>query len=162
MNDFENAFIGAWSLRDYRIFNLDDGNALYPFGENAQGHILYTPQGIMSATLMKPNRTLHSTDRATRLAFKDKLEATGLDNLTSEEESIVLVYLEATYGFLGYCGAFDADSRQVHHRVKQAIYPNFVGTTASRDYQFEGNELHLTAEGFGFRDELIWQRVTQA
>lgn len=162
MNEFEQAFIGAWSLRDYRISNLDDGNPFYPFGENAQGHILYTPEGIMSATLMKPNRTLHTTDRATRFAFKDKLEATGLDNLTNEEESIVLTYLEATYGFIGYCGTFDADSRQVHHRVKQAIYANFVGTTATRDYHFEGNELHLTAEGFGFRDELIWERVAQA
>ena len=162
MNESETAFIGAWSLRDYKVSNLENGNVFYPFGEHAQGHILYTPQGIMSATLMKPNRTLHTADRAIRLAFKDKLEATGLTNLSSEEQSIVLVYLEAIYGFLGYCGTFDADGRQVHHRVKQASYPNFVGTTATRDYEFKGNELHLSTEGFGFRDELIWVRVPDA
>lgn len=162
MNEFEKPFIGAWSLRDYRITHLDVGKEEYPFGEKAEGHILYTAEGIMSATIMKPNRTLHSADRAARLAFKEKLEATGIENLTSAERTIVLTYLESAYGFIGYCGSFQADGEQVHHRVQQAIFPNFVGTTATRHYRFEGDELHLTAEALGFRDALIWQRLPQA
>lgn len=162
MNKFERQFIGAWSLRDYKITDLSDGKTRPPFGDDAQGHILYTAEGIMSATIMKPGRTLHSASRAARLGFKVKLEQTGLDNLTVEENSIVQTYVEAAYGFIGYCGSFDADNEQVHHHIKQAIYPNFVGNTVTRTYRFENDQLRLTAEDSAFRDELIWQRVPQA
>jgi hypothetical protein len=162
MNQYEKPFIGAWSLREYKITNVDSGKEFYPFGDDAQGHIIYTPEGIMSATLMNPNRIQHSTDRATRMAFKEKIKMHGLDQLTSEENLIVLTYLDASYGFVGYCGSFDADSEQVHHRVKQSFYPNFVGTTATRDYRFKGDELHLSAEAAGLRDQLTWQRVSHA
>lgn len=159
MNDFGKCFIGAWTLQDYQITNLETGAQSYPFGENASGHIIYTAEGVMSATLLNPNRTLHTTDRVTRLNFKTKLDAQGLSNLTDEENLVVLTYLEAAYGYVGYTGTFEADDNKVYHHVQNSFYPNFIGMSINRDYHFEDNLLHLTAEGGGLRDQLIWRRV---
>lgn len=158
MNKFQEQFLGAWSLQDYRFTRKDTGFVSYPYGEDAEGHILYTPQGVMSATIMRPGRKLHTTDRTTRLNFSSKLEDSGLEDISAEEEEIALTYLESVYGFMGYAGTFEADENDVHHHVQQAIWPNFVGTTATRAYRFEGDLLHLTADGADYIDALVWKR----
>jgi len=46
-------FLGAWELVDWRATDAA-GNVRFPYGENAQGQITYSPDGHMSAHLMRP------------------------------------------------------------------------------------------------------------
>lgn len=46
-------FLGAWELVRWSSVGAD-GRTTFPFGENARGQISYTPNGRMSAHLMRP------------------------------------------------------------------------------------------------------------
>jgi len=46
-------FLGAWELVDWRATD-GSGTVRFPYGENAQGQITYSPEGRMSAHLMRP------------------------------------------------------------------------------------------------------------
>src|SRR5258708_13105628 len=48
--------IGAWKLLSYVETPVDGSPKRFPMGENAQGIIMYTPDGYMSAQLMTPGR----------------------------------------------------------------------------------------------------------
>src|SRR5260370_33298970 len=48
--------IGAWKLVSYIETPMDGSPTRYPMGEKGQGIIMYTPDGYMSAQLMKPGR----------------------------------------------------------------------------------------------------------
>jgi hypothetical protein len=49
--------IGAWTLVSYEERPLDGSPSFYPMSEQPVGIIMYTPDGYMSAQLMKPGRT---------------------------------------------------------------------------------------------------------
>jgi hypothetical protein len=46
-------FLGAWDLVDWRTTDAT-GTVRFPYGEDAQGQITYSPDGRMSAHLMRP------------------------------------------------------------------------------------------------------------
>jgi hypothetical protein len=46
-------FLGAWELVRWTSVG-PDGQTTFPYGENARGQISYTPEGRMSAHLMRP------------------------------------------------------------------------------------------------------------
>ena len=46
-------FIGAWELVDWRTTDAA-GNVRFPYGEDAQGQVMYSTNGRMSAYLMRP------------------------------------------------------------------------------------------------------------
>lgn len=48
--------IGAWKLVSYEEKPVDGSPSFYPMSEKPVGIILYTPDGFMSAQLMKPGR----------------------------------------------------------------------------------------------------------
>jgi hypothetical protein len=48
--------IGAWKLVSYVEKPVDGSAPSYPLGENAQGIIMYTPDGYVSAQLIRPDR----------------------------------------------------------------------------------------------------------
>ena len=48
--------IGAWRLVSYIESPVDGSPKRSPLGENPQGIIMYTPDGYMSAQLMRPGR----------------------------------------------------------------------------------------------------------
>ena len=48
--------IGAWKLVSYVEEPVDGSAPSYPFGEDAQGIIIYTPDGFMSAQLCRRER----------------------------------------------------------------------------------------------------------
>lgn len=79
--------------------------------------------------------------------------------ISHAENSIVMTYLEAAYGFIGYSGTFSADSEKVYDHVQNSFYPNFIGETINRNYLFIDDRLHLTAVGNGLKDELVWRRI---
>lgn len=80
--------IGEWKLVSFQI-QEDNGDVIYPFGEDAQGSIIYTESGRFSAQLMR-------TDRP-RFASGDQMKGTV-------EET------EANYkGFISYYGPYEFD-----------------------------------------------------
>jgi Lipocalin-like domain len=48
--------VGAWKLVSYVEKPVDGSDPFYPMGEEPQGIIMYTPDGYMSAQLMRPGR----------------------------------------------------------------------------------------------------------
>jgi hypothetical protein len=58
-----NEIRGAWTLISYIEQDDDSGPITYPLGPDAQGLIIYTHDGYMSAQLMRPGRPdYHQTD----------------------------------------------------------------------------------------------------
>lgn len=159
MNDFQRQFIGTWRLLDYTVENLASGASTHVLGEDAQGHIIYTPEGWVSATLMAANRLPNSTDRQARYALKEKLTTGGIHDLSEEEGEFALPFLLASFGYIAYCGRFAADATHVHHHITEAFFPAYVGSIATRAYSFTQDRLLLSAEAFGGRDKVLWQRV---
>jgi len=52
---FRSKLVGAWELIEYKTYLPDDPSNIYhPMGSNAQGIIMYTPDGYMSAQLQTP------------------------------------------------------------------------------------------------------------
>ena len=47
--------IGAWKLISFEIQKAD-GGIIYPFGENAQGALIYAESGRFSGQVMRPGR----------------------------------------------------------------------------------------------------------
>jgi hypothetical protein len=54
--DLRNHIIGAWYLQSWESFALDGSDLEYPLGPDARGIIMYTPDGYMSAQIMRPDR----------------------------------------------------------------------------------------------------------
>ncbi|KAK3052695.1 hypothetical protein LTR09_006177 [Extremus antarcticus] len=55
MPPLRDQLVGAWELISYTAFTPDDkSNSIHPMGPQAQGIIMYTPDGYMSAQLQTP------------------------------------------------------------------------------------------------------------
>ena len=137
--------IGAWKLISFETQKAD-GELIYPFGENAQGSIIYTETGRLSAQVMRPDRP--------RFASGDQMKG------TAEE-------VKANYeGFVSYYGAYevDVDKGFVVHHVEGSLFPNWEGGTQKRFFELSGNRLKLSTpptlwgggEAVGV---LLWERI---
>jgi len=137
--------IGAWKLISFEIQKAD-GEVIYPFGENAQGSIIYTETGLVSAQVMRPGRPL--------FASGDMMQG------TTEE-------IEANYkGFISYYGPYEFDSENgfVVHHVEGSLFPNWEGQTQKRFCELSGNRLKLSTPPtpYGGRElvgVLLWERI---
>jgi hypothetical protein len=117
---------GSWRFISV-LGKSDQGDVIYPYGEQLFGMLIYTTEGHMSAMLMDPDRPM--------FASGDMMEG------TSEE-------LEAAFeGFDAYCGTYtlDEESSTVIHHVQGAKFPNWVGTDQVRYYRLSGDTLRITA-----------------
>ena len=61
-NDLRTNLIGAWTLQSYEARSIDGSSVTHPLGAHAQGIIMYTPDGYMSAQLMRSDRPQFSSD----------------------------------------------------------------------------------------------------
>ena len=140
-----NSFIGAWRLISF-AFRKDDGETIYPFGEKAQGSIIYTESGRYSAQLMRIDRP--------RFAIPDQLKG------TIEE-------IEAGYkGCISYFGSYEIDleNKFIIHRVEGSLFPNMEGSNQLRLFELSNNRLQLTTPPFKLDGEqaigiLQWKRI---
>ena len=138
--------LGAWRLHLFRIRFEDNRPAIFPFGEDAQGQLIYTADGHMSAFLSQRIREPLSSKR---------LETSG--SSTDGEKSA------AFDSFLSYCGRFSVDGDEVTHHVELALVPNIAGLDQIRNGRIDGDQLFLDYEltpksGVTRHYELIWQR----
>jgi Lipocalin-like domain len=118
--------LGAWRLTGY-IAEGPDGAIVYPLGPDATGYIMYTPDGHMSATIMRPARPKFNS-----------ADLTG-----GEPEG----HASAAAGYLSYAGTFDVDESNdvVTHHIQIALVPNWVGNDFKRKVILEGDKLELRA-----------------
>ena len=64
MTSLREQIVGAWELKQYYAHKVDDENdKIWPMGENAEGIIMYTPDGYMSAQLLTPGQKPFDEDR---------------------------------------------------------------------------------------------------
>ena len=122
----ENQLTGTWKFISLSGTS-NEGDVLYPYGENIYGMIMYDPGGYMSALLMDPDRP--------GFASGDMMKGT-LDELK-----------EAFEGFDAYCGTYTIDDQNssVTHNVQGAKFPNWVGTDQVRFFKISNDTLNITA-----------------
>ena len=141
----ENFLVGAWRLISFE-FRRDDGNVIYPFGEEARGSIIYTESNRYSAQLMRRDRP--------RFAISDQMQGTSAE-------------IEASFkGCISYFGAYELDieNNLITHYVEGSLFPNMEGTKQFRLLELIGNRLRLTTPPFKLDGEqavgiLTWERI---
>jgi hypothetical protein len=140
------ALIGVWTLR--RFSEVTEGRPPhYPFGNDPEGLLIYTPDGFVSAALMARDRP--------------NLDGNGFADGTADQ------YASAGKSFIGYTGKYEVDEARsiVTHRPLVAFSPNMVGSVQQRRVELEGDVLVLTVEPAqspdlpASRSRLEWARV---
>lgn len=140
------ALVGGWKLRRWQVIQ-PDGTRTEPFGMRAQGLLLYTSDGWMSACIMAADRRPLSASVPRRAAAAER--AAAFD------------------GYFSYAGRWRiADARTVVHEVKVALNPAMVGTLQWREAHLSGRTLTLSAReetAAGVREHrLTWTRPPTA
>jgi hypothetical protein len=114
--------VGRWRLASWSA-QTADGAVTHPFGESAQGSVVYTPGGWMSGTLAHGDRA--------NLATRDVV------GVSRELRAATL----PTY--VSYCGMYEIDGDVVVHHVEMSVFQDWVGTDQKRQFKLSGDELVL-------------------
>jgi hypothetical protein len=138
--------LGAWSLVSYVQLPVGGGDDRYPLGEDAEGILMYTPDGFMSAQLMRRGRP--------ELSSGDWFDAT-------DEEARA----EAS-GYIAYSGPFHVDADgTLTHTMTVSLHPNWIGQTQPRIADLHGDTLRLStaspirSQGVEVHSYLTWRRI---
>jgi hypothetical protein len=138
--------VGTWRLVSFE-YVLANGASVEAYGSKPAGILFYDAHGNMSAQIMSPERR--------RFASGDRRKATH-DELAGAIE-----------GYIAYFGTYEIDEEQkcVIHVERGDVFPNAVGTTQRRYYEFEGDRLVLSVPPIMLGGELatarvVWERVT--
>lgn len=133
--------VGTWQLRQWQC-TYEDGTTTEPFGAGAQGLLLYSGDGWMSACIMAPGRA--------RLSAANPREAPEVERAAAFD------------GYFSYAGRWRILDRRVQHEVSIALNPGMVGTLQLRDAEFADDGLTLSAtepaRGGTRRHRLVWRR----
>jgi len=139
--------VGAWKLVSYVEKPIDGSPSFYPMGEKPEGIIMYTPDGYMSAQLMRPGRPLFASGDWFR----------GTDEEIRQEAA----------GYIAYSGPYhtDEDKHTLSHSMFVSLFPNWLGQTQPRVVTIEGDMLHLSTAipiksgGTETNSYLTWKRA---
>jgi hypothetical protein len=140
--------VGAWELVSYVERDSPDGPVRYPHGEDAQGLIMYTPDGYMSAQIQSAGRPDY-----------DRPVASG---------GTVAQAAAAALGYLAYSGRFfvDESTGDIRHEAQLSLVPNYLGRFHLRHSDLDGDHLTLSSE-MGLADgrtvysSLLWARASE-
>ena len=137
--------VGVWRLVSYMV-EQERREKSYPFGPQPEGFLIYTPDGFVSAQLMKPGRSL----------FQSHDWSGG----TADE------YQQAGSGYIAYCGVYEVDEEKetVTHIPSVALVPNLNLKGQLRSVTLSGDRLTLlavvpVANGVSVTSRLEWQRA---
>lgn len=140
---------GAWILESYESLDGDGAHVGYPLGPDAQGIIMYTANGYMSAQIMRADRPQFRTGDLS-VGDNDELAA-------------------AASGYLAYSGPYSVSGEnEIHHHVDVSLLPNWVGGTQYRAAQIGDDRLVLgptepmLIDGERRSVRLVWRRPTPA
>jgi hypothetical protein len=131
--------IGAWTLESYVSTSIDGSDMAYPLGVDARGIIMYTPDGYMSAQIMRSDRTPSDRDDA------------GDD-----------VYFN-------YAGPYTVvEDGLIAHHVEVSFRPDWIGGIQYRKARLHGDTLELSPhkpillDGKRRNAKLVWHRTEYA
>ena len=135
---------GSWKLVSLSGQGKN-GHSIHPMGTDAQGRLIYEPDGRMMMQVMRSNRPQLSAD----------------DPLFASEEDLRAAFS----GYLAYFGTytFNEVEQVIVHHIEAHSIPNWVGADYVRHFECDGK--HLTLKGpftlSGMEGELImvWERL---
>jgi hypothetical protein len=137
--------IGAWTLQSYQSSAIDGSDVTFPLGVDARGIIMYTPDGYMSAQIMRAGRTPFDRDDP-HLAHDNELAA-------------------AAAGYLSYSGPYAVvDDGLIAHHVELSLLPNWIGGIQYRTARLQDSQLELSPHepllihGQRRNAKLVWRR----
>ena len=136
------AFVGAWSLVDYRLVRAD-GVVRKPWGDHVSGLLIYSPEGYMSANLMP--------------AVHKKAAHAGVPPPMVEKP-------RRSSRCIAYAGLFSVDGDTITHHVQVSLFPSWVGLPQVRYYEISPERLVLRTPpipriGKHLIGQLSWKRV---
>lgn len=139
--------IGAWRLVS-AVEVYTDGERNPEFGDNADGYLSYSPNGIVSATLGDMNRP----------------GSTAGDPQSATDQELA----QMSRRFIAYAGPYtvDPDKGTVTHHVDVALFTGWEGSDQVRHAHVDAGVLHIVgsprtaADGREFSTELTWERVS--
>ena len=116
--------VGTWQLQHWQCI-YEDGTTTEPFGTGAEGLLLYSADGWMSACIMAPRRP--------RLSTANPREAPNAERAAAFD------------GYFSYAGRWRIVDGRVQHEVTLALNPGMVGTLQLRDAELSEHGLTLSA-----------------
>lgn len=129
--------LGAWHLVSWSLVYADGRAPEFPLGEDARGIIMYTPDGHVSATLMRGTRPAEAPATPAQAA---------------------IAYAES----FAYAGRFVVRDGAALHSIEVATNPALVGVTSTRHITLEGDTLTLSGPDFAAASprtqRIVWQR----
>lgn len=129
--------IGAWRLQSWALVYDDGRPDEYPLGTDAEGMIMYTPGGEVSAMLMRKARSPAAPVTAAEKARE---------------------YDDA----FAYAGRYEVRDGSVFQTIALATNPAIIGVTTSRQITLDGDRLSLIggdfSAGTGRRHVIEWRR----
>jgi hypothetical protein len=141
-----NPFVGAWNLLSSEM-RASTGDVIYPLGPDCAGSLLFDSSGILSAHLMRP----------------DRAHFVSGDIVRGTDEEIRNAY----QGYVAFWGRYDFDEakRELTYVITGSLFPNWVGHTNLRYYEFTENRLTFRTPPFLMAGtELVgvlnWERVS--
>jgi len=142
VNDVQK-FIGTWKL--ISVETRDENGDLFRRGCRT-GYLLYSEEGYVSVAFMKEGRPIFASG--------------DIRGGTVEEK------IAAVEGYVSYSGRFEVDGDKVVHRIEVSLFPNWVGVSQERMYEFEGDRLTLSTPlmllgGRQLSTHVIWERASR-
>lgn len=117
--------VGTWQLARWYI-TYEDGSVTEPLGAEAEGLLVYTDDGWMSAALMSANRP--------RLSRRNPREASVAERAAAFDT------------FFAYSCRWRVVGDSVEHSVTLSHNPALVGTVQVRRIRMRGRQLTLSAD----------------
>lgn len=136
--------IGSWQLESWSIGYEDRDDFTQPFGEDPRGLLVYSPDGWMSASISRRERSRLPEDESPR-KVPDHLKAA------------------AYASYFHYAGRYRVVQGVITHYVTQSLNPNFPGTEQVRHAELDGETLVLSGKdevrGVTRYHALVWHRA---
>lgn len=138
-------FAGSWKLISSEM-RTSSGEVQYPLGENCEGRIIFDTEGNFTAQLMRPGRANFASG----------------DLMRGSDEEIREAYL----GYVAFWSKIELDeeNHQFTYKVAGSLFPNWIGHSNLRYYEFDGNRVtfrtpQFVLAGTEITGVLIWERV---
>uniref|UniRef100_A0A6U1XEK2 Lipocalin-like domain-containing protein n=1 Tax=Trieres chinensis TaxID=1514140 RepID=A0A6U1XEK2_TRICV len=107
--------VGTWELVTWEQweYTAEGSSRKHPFGQDASGQMIYTPEGTVMTILQKKKRS--------------NFEKPCL-GLGSPEEKC-----SAIDGYVSYSGTYQTHGKIIVHKITSSLLPNWIGTDLVRE-----------------------------
>ncbi len=141
----KDGFVGVWNLVTAE-FTWSSGEIADLYGRDAEGMLIYGPQGQMSVQIMRPHRPVFVSG----------------DSRRGTTEEIKAAFED----YLAYFGTYTVDETEhtVTHHMRGSLFPNWAGQDLTRFFELSGDRLTLrtppmATAGKEFTGVLVWERA---